>query len=95
MTAKLKRPQDGAALNGTPIEHLFPTDPETAKTLRGFGIDTVELCSRLTPHATDTIGMNSQHWVTSAKRYLERAKNDEYQPLWQAIESMSTSSGRS
>jgi hypothetical protein len=60
---------------GTPIAMLFPVNPEIADMLRGFGIHTVELLSKLTPDAIDTIGMGAQDWVNKAKRYLEQSRN--------------------
>jgi hypothetical protein len=89
MPARLKRPRDGASPDGSPIEHLFPTNPEIAKMLRGHGIHTIELCSRLTPHAVEFLGGAAQSWVNRARRFLESAKNGGRQPLWQAIEAMS------
>lgn len=59
---------------GAPIELLFPTNPEIAMMLRQTGIHTIELCSRLTPHAIDTLGMGAQDWKTRATRYLESSK---------------------
>jgi hypothetical protein len=86
--AKLKRTPDGASPDGTPIEHLFPINPETPKMLRGHGVVTVELCSRLTPVAFQTLRGAAQSWKHRAKRYLESAKNGE-QPLREVIGSMS------
>jgi endonuclease YncB( thermonuclease family) len=56
--------------------------------LRGLGIETVEMCSRLTPHAINVLGDAAQDWKNRAKRYLESAKSGQ-PPLWRAIESMS------
>jgi hypothetical protein len=86
MPAKLKRTQDETSPDGIPIERLFPTNPKAVKTLRGHGIVTVEMCSKLTPHGVEVVGGDAQKWVNRAKRFLESTGNS---PLWQAVKAMS------
>jgi hypothetical protein len=58
---------------GTPVEHLFPANPEVSANLRGIGIHIVEQLARLSPHAIDNI-RGAQEWVNKAKKYLEIAE---------------------
>lgn len=59
---------------GTPIENLFPHDPQIVANLRGWGFHVVEQLARASGHAIDTVGMGMQTWVNQANQYLERAK---------------------
>jgi hypothetical protein len=58
---------------GTPIDHLFPNHPAVAENLRGYGVYTVEQCSKLSASAIDTIGRGGQEYVNRANKYLEQA----------------------
>lgn len=58
---------------GTPIDNLFPVNPDISGTLRGWGVHTVEQLANLSAHGIDSIGMGAQGWVNSAQTYLARA----------------------
>ena len=57
--------------DGTPIEMLYPEQPSIATTLRSYGVHTIEQCADLSGTAIEDIGMGSQRYVNSAKKYLE------------------------
>jgi hypothetical protein len=59
---------------GTPIEVLFPADPQIPAMLRGVGVHTVQQCSRMTAHAIETLGMGAQDWANKAAKMLSDAK---------------------
>jgi hypothetical protein len=60
---------------GTPIDLLFPNYPAVAENLRGYGIYTIEQCSKLSASAIDNIGRGGQEYVNRANQYLENAKS--------------------
>lgn len=59
--------------DGTPIEQLYPDKPSIAATLRAYGVHTIEMCSDLSGHAIDNIGMGAQTYVNDARKYIEVA----------------------
>jgi hypothetical protein len=61
-------------IEGTPIELLYPDQPAIAATLRGNGVQTVEMCADLSAHAIENVGMGCQTWVNYAKRYIEASR---------------------
>jgi len=61
--------------DGTPIDLLFPNNPAVAENLKGYGIYTIQQCSKLTANAVDNIGMGGQEYVNIAKSYLENASD--------------------
>lgn len=60
--------------DGTPIDYLFPANPEIPAMLRYHGFHTCELLAKATPLAIESIGMGMQDWISKAKRYLEDSK---------------------
>ena len=66
---------------GTPIEVLFPADPQIPKMLRYHGIHTVQLCAKMSPHAIETLGMGAQDWVNKAKRMIDFANEHKSEHL--------------
>jgi hypothetical protein len=60
--------------NGTPIDHLFPQNPEISLNLHGLGVHTVEQLAGLTEHGAQTIGMGATQWRDMAKKFLDAAK---------------------
>ena len=75
-------PQQWAAFNqnkdqvpeGTPIEQLYPDKPAIAATLRASNVVTIEQLAELSAHAIENVGMGSQSWVNSAKKYVEQSQ---------------------
>lgn len=59
---------------GTPIEQLFPNNPDFAANLRGWGVYTVEQCANLSLNAIQSINMGAQEAQNRAKAYLDQAK---------------------
>jgi hypothetical protein len=60
--------------DGTPIDLLYPDQPSIAKTLRAFGIHTIEQCGDLSAAAIGQVGMGSQRYVNDAKKYLSASE---------------------
>lgn len=60
--------------SGTPIDVLFPQNPEIPVNLHGLGVHTVEQLAGLTEHGAQTIGMGATQWRNKAKEFLDAAK---------------------
>jgi hypothetical protein len=60
--------------DGTPIEHLFPANPEIPAMLRWHGFHTIDLLAKATPVAIETVGMGMSDWIAKAKKYLEEGR---------------------
>ncbi len=58
------------APEGTPVDILFPQNPEIALNLKAVGVHTVEQLAGLTAHGMETIGMGAMQWHNKAKQYL-------------------------
>lgn len=58
---------------GTPVEILFPQQPEIAANLHTLAVHTVEQLAGLTAHGQQTIGMGATEWQNKAKKFLEAA----------------------
>jgi hypothetical protein len=58
---------------GTPIEMLFPQNPEIAANLHTMAIHTVEQMANCGAIALQQIGMGAQNWQTAAKAFLSAA----------------------
>ena len=67
--------------DGTPVEILFPGNPDISATLRGCGFHTIQQLARATPHAIETVGMGMQDWVNKAQRTLAEAKEHKHEHL--------------
>lgn len=59
--------------NGTPVDVLFPQNPEIPANLHGLGVHTIEQLAGLTEHGAQTIGMGSTMWRNKAKEFLAAA----------------------
>jgi hypothetical protein len=59
---------------GTPVEVLFPDQPEIPANLHGMAVHTVEQLANLSAHALETIGMGAVEWQSRAQRFLDSAK---------------------
>jgi hypothetical protein len=59
--------------SGTPIDVLFPQNPEIPLNLHGLGVHTVEQLAGLTEHGAQTIGMGATQWRNKAKQFLDAA----------------------
>lgn len=70
--ARYKANQEQVA-EGTPIEHLFPQNPEIVATLRHLNFQTVELLAGATDAGLQGIGMGGRTWHEKAKKFLETA----------------------
>lgn len=58
---------------GTPLEVLFPTQPEIPANLHTHAVHTVEQLCNLTAHALQSIGMGSVEWQGMARKFLDSA----------------------
>jgi hypothetical protein len=65
--------QQVQAPNGTPVDLLFPQNPEIPANLHGLGVHTIEQLAGLTEHGAQTIGMGATQWRQKAKEYLAAA----------------------
>lgn len=61
--------------DGTPIDFLFPNNPEIAPTLKFLKIFTIQQLAAASADAIQRIGMGGQDWVNKAKQYLSQAEN--------------------
>lgn len=61
------------APNGTPVDVLFPQNPEIPANLHTLGVHTIEQLSGLTEHGAQTVGMGSTMWRNKAKEFLAAA----------------------
>jgi hypothetical protein len=68
-----ERNHEGALVEGTPIDLLYPDHPEVADMLRGSAVHTIEQCAALSGLAIESIGMGAQEYVNRAKKYLEHS----------------------
>lgn len=59
--------------DGTPIDILFPQNPEIAANLHPLGMHTIEQMAGATAHALQTIGMGSVEWQKKARDFLAAA----------------------
>jgi hypothetical protein len=59
---------------GTPLELLFPDQPNIVATLNAVNIHTVQQLANLSGDAISRGGIGFQDWVTKAKKYLESAE---------------------
>jgi hypothetical protein len=59
---------------GTPVEFLFPANPDVPGMLKWHGFHTVELLAKATPVAIESIGMGMADWIAKAKKYLEDSR---------------------
>jgi len=62
------------APEGTPIEHLFPQNPEIVATLRHLKFHTVEMLASASDAGLQGIGMGGRQWHEKAKRFLDGAR---------------------
>lgn len=62
-----------AAPDGTPVECLFPQNPEVAANLHTLGVHTIEQLAGLTAHGAQTVGMGATQWQQKAKQFLASA----------------------
>ena len=58
---------------GTPVDVLFPQNPEIGANLHGLGCHTVEQLAGMTEHGAQTIGMGAVMWRNKAKEFLAAA----------------------
>jgi hypothetical protein len=61
------------APQGTPIDILFPQNPEIPANLHTLGVHTIEQCAGLTEHGAQTIGIGATMWRNKAKEFLSCA----------------------
>jgi len=59
--------------NGTPVECLFPGQPEVAANLHSIAIHTVQQLAGLTAHGLSTIGIGATQYQQKAKDFLSAA----------------------
>lgn len=59
---------------GTPIDMLFPRNPEIPPTLRAIGIHTIQQMASLSEAGIQRIPIGGRQWVESAKQYLGKAE---------------------
>ena len=59
--------------DGTPIDVLFPEEPQIPANLKSIAIYTVEQLAGLTAHGLQTVGMGATQWQQRAKSFLEAA----------------------
>lgn len=59
--------------DGTPLEQLFPTEPNIVATLNQFNIHTVQQLANLSGEALGRVGIGAMQWQQKAKKYLESA----------------------
>lgn len=60
--------------DGTPLEQLFPDQPNIVATLNAVNIQTVQQLANLSGDAISRGGIGFQDWATKAKKYIESAK---------------------
>lgn len=63
------------AVQGTPIELLFPTHPSQGKNLRMHNVHTIEQCANLTAQGIGALGPYGQNFVNAAQTYLEQQRS--------------------
>lgn len=74
---------------GTPLEVLFPTQPELPANLHTQAVHTVEQLANLSAHALQSIGMGSVEWQGMARRFLDSAKGgQEHHKLVKQVEDL-------
>ncbi len=59
--------------DGTPLDIIFPNEPETVENLRTLKVYTVEQLAGLQANAIARIGMGSQLLVNKAQKFMEQA----------------------
>lgn len=59
---------------GTPLELLFPDQPNIVATMNAVNIHTVQQLANLSGDAISRGGIGFQDWATKAKKYLESAE---------------------
>jgi hypothetical protein len=59
--------------DGTPLDQLFPTEPNIVATLNQFNIHTVQQLANLSGEALGRVGIGAMQWHQKAKKYLESA----------------------
>jgi len=59
--------------DGTPLDVIFPTEPETVENLRTLKVFTVEQLAGLQENAIARLGMGSRNLVTKAQKFMEAA----------------------
>ncbi len=71
--------QDGRGTEqpGTPIELLFPANPELVYTFRHMKITTVQALAALEGTALQGVGMGAEEFKVKARKYLEMSKEGE------------------
>ena len=62
---------------GTPVDLLFPDNPEIVATLRHLKIPTVQMLADLNSEGERHIGMGGLEWKAKARRFLDMAKANE------------------
>jgi hypothetical protein len=91
---KARFPQQWAAFaqnmsqvpEGTPLEILFPLNPEIASNLRSQGVHTVEQLAALSGDALRRVGMGSQGMQVKAQQFLAQAsKGVEFHQMQAAL----------
>ena len=60
--------------DGTPLDQLFPSEPNIVATISQFNIQTVQQLANLSGDAISRGGIGFGNWVEKAKRYLATAK---------------------
>ena len=59
--------------DGSPIDILFPQNPEIGANLHGMGVHTIEQLAALTEHGAQSIGMGVTEWRNKARDFLNKA----------------------
>lgn len=67
----------GAEQPGTPIELLFPANPELVAMLKHLKVTTIQALAGLNGHALSQIGMGAEEFKQKAAKYLDMAKEGE------------------
>jgi len=71
--------QEGRGIEqpGTPVELLFPANPELVAMLKHLKVTTVQALAALEGNGLQQIGMGAEEFKVKARRYLEMAKDGE------------------
>lgn len=67
----------GTEQPGTPIELLFPANPELTAMMRHLKVTTIQALANLEGHALSQIGMGAEEFKVKARKYLDMAKDGE------------------
>lgn len=59
---------------GTPLEILFPTDPQIVKHLQGAHIFSVDQLAHVSAEGRRRIGMGADAWIARAQQFLDAAE---------------------